>query len=74
MPLTTAVGDFVQQNFSISLLAIQNKAVSSSTDCCAMKDLSITYAHDLEGNLVHIGNATKGERYFCVECKDELNA
>nr|DAN31051.1 MAG TPA: DNA topoisomerase I [Caudoviricetes sp.] len=37
-----------------------------------MKDLSITYARDLEGNLVHIGNATKGERYFCVECKDEL--
>lgn len=37
-----------------------------------MKDLSITYAHDLEGNLVHIGNAAKSERYFCVECKEEL--
>ncbi|MBO5878487.1 MAG: hypothetical protein J6Q29_03355 [Alistipes sp.] len=37
-----------------------------------MKDLLYTYAHDSDGNLVHIDDAQDGQRYFCPEYGYEL--
>ena len=37
-----------------------------------MKDLSITYAQDVDNNLISVKNACKGQQYFCIECGEEL--
>lgn len=37
-----------------------------------MKDLLITNAVDISGNRVCIDDASKGQKYFCVECGKEL--
>lgn len=37
-----------------------------------MKDLSITYAQDVDNSLISVKNACKGQRYFCIECGEEL--
>ena len=37
-----------------------------------MKNLLLPYAYDSTGNLVHIDNARKGERYTCPTCGAEL--
>lgn len=38
-----------------------------------MKNLTITYAQDTEGNLVTADKASKGNRYCCIECHEELS-
>lgn len=37
-----------------------------------MKKLLLPYAYDSMGNLVHIVNALKNERYICPNCGTEL--
>ena len=37
-----------------------------------MKKLLLPYAYDSMGNIVHIDNALKGERYICPTCGTEL--
>ena len=38
-----------------------------------MKDsLLLTYAHDSNGNLIHVDDAQKGEKYFCPNCGADL--
>ena len=36
------------------------------------KEILIKYAENKNGNIIHINNASKGESYFCPDCKDAL--
>jgi hypothetical protein len=36
------------------------------------KEILFKYAENNNGNIIHINNATKGENYFCPDCKDAL--
>lgn len=38
-----------------------------------MKDLTITYALDTSGKIVHVEKACKDCRYYCIECRKELS-
>lgn len=38
-----------------------------------MKDLSITYAYDSDKKLVHVQDANKHTKYYCIECNEELS-